>query len=332
MNFAEVSLFGTTIPLLHGLAAFGVVSLLAGRLVWRGTKMSLPWRLIVGVAALGFVYSGTIVDQLIGTTENEQVGKLWLVITTLTLLSAMIWLAIRASATTATALTSAGHVQERGRLYEMFAVPFLQVADRYGKVLVPIILLVMIYRLSDFTMGVMATPLYADLGFGKDVVGAIQSGPGVISVMVGLAIGGLAAAAFGVTWSLVLGAALTLITNGAYAWFAGTATGDDVGFLAFAICADNVAGGFVTTVFIAYLSSLVDPAQAATQYALFSSLYATLNKFVAGFSGQMAETLGYVNFFLLTASYAIPAGALVLVVAWLMKRYPPKPLTAPVES
>lgn len=357
MNLAEVSLFGTTIPLLNGLVACGVISLLAGSLIWRGTKMSLPWRLIVGAAALGLVYSGPIVDQLLGAhetvvitetnevatteegetvtsttegakrTRNKQVDKLWVVLTTVAFLSATIWLAIQASFATSKAIASAGHTQQRGQLYEMFAVPFLQVVDRFGKVLVPIFLLVMIYRLSDFTMGVMATPLYADLGFGKDVVGAIQSLPGVISVMVGLAIGGLAAAAFGITWSLVLGAALTLVTNGAYAWFAGTATAEDIGFLAFAICADNVAGGFVTTVFIAYLSSLVDPAQAATQYALFSSLYATLNKFVAGFSGQMAEALGYVNFFLVTASYAIPAGALVLVVAWLTKRYPPKELT-----
>ncbi|MEO1656111.1 MAG: MFS transporter [Pseudomonadota bacterium] len=213
------------------------------------------------------------------------------------------------------------------RIRTMFFEPFAQVADRFGVVLIPILALVLIYRLSDFTMGVMASPLYADLGYAPATVGAIQSGPGVISIIVGLFLGGAAAQAFGILRSLVLGAVLTLVTNGAYAWFAGSATGEDPLFLAFAICADNVAGGFVTTVFIAYLSSLVDPAFAATQYALFSSLYAFLNKFLAGFSGVLADGVGYVPFFLITASFAVPAAGLVLLVGMMQRKYPPKAIT-----
>ena len=218
------------------------------------------------------------------------------------------------------------------RLRKMFAEPFIQVYDRFGFLIIPIIALVAIYRLSDFTMGVMASPLYADLGYAPAVVGGIQSGPGVIAVIVGLFIGGAAAQRFGIIPSLVIGAGLTLLTNGAYAWFAAVATGSDPLLLTFAICADNLAGGFVTTVFIAYLSSLVDPAFAATQYALFSSLYATLNKFAAGFSGVLADAVGYVNFFLITASYAIPAAALVLLVAWLQSRHPPKEVNQPTPT
>lgn len=218
------------------------------------------------------------------------------------------------------------------RLRRIFAEPFTQVYARYGTVLIPILGLVFIYRLSDFTMGVMATPLYADLGFKPAIVGALQSGPGVVATFSGLFLGGLAAQQFGVIRSLVIGAILTLVTNGAYAWFAGAATGEDIAFLTLAICADNVAGGFVTTVFIAYLSSLVDPANAATQYALFSSLYAFVNKFVAGYSGVLADALGYVNFFLLTASFAIPGGLLVLVVSVMMRRYPPQPLPSSTGS
>ncbi|MEM1381540.1 MAG: MFS transporter [Pseudomonadota bacterium] len=218
------------------------------------------------------------------------------------------------------------------RIRKIFAEPFIQVWARYGRVMIPILGLVFIYRLSDFTMGVMASPLYADLGYTPAVVGGIQSGPGVIATFAGLFVGGLAAQQVGLTRSLVLGSALTLVTNGAYAWFAATASGGDVGLLTLAVCADNLAGGFVTTVFIAYLSSLVDPANAATQYALFSSLYAFVNKFLAGYSGVMADALGYVNFFLVTASYAIPGALLVVVVAYMMKRYPPAPIAGPKET
>lgn len=218
------------------------------------------------------------------------------------------------------------------RLRKLFAEPFVQVWDRYGRVMIPILGLVFIYRLSDFTMGVMASPLYADIGYAPAVVGGVQSGPGVMATFAGLFLGGLASQQFGLTKSLVLGSLLTLLTNGAYAWFAQAAGSDDVGLLTLAVCADNLAGGFVTTVFIAYLSSLVDPANAATQYALFSSLYAFVNKFLAGYSGVLADTLGYVNFFLLTASYAVPAALLVVVVAYMMRRYPPKPLAAAGEA
>ncbi|MEO1043655.1 MAG: MFS transporter [Pseudomonadota bacterium] len=213
------------------------------------------------------------------------------------------------------------------RMRKMFVEPFQQVAERFGVVLVPILALVLFYRITDFTMGVMASPLYADLGYAPATVGALQSGPGVIATIFGLFLGGIAAQIWGIMRSLVLGAFLTLITTAAYAWFAHAATGEDPLLLAMAICADNVAGGFVTTVFIAYLSSLVDPAYAATQYALFSSLYAFMNKFLAGFSGVLADAFGWVPFFLITASFAVPAGGLVLVVSAMQRKYPPKAIT-----
>lgn len=195
--------------------------------------------------------------------------------------------------------------------------PFRQFIGRLSWWIIPVLLLVTLYRISDFTMGVMAAPLYSDLGFARDAVGAIQGGPGLIATMVGLFIGGLASMRFGMMRALVIGLVITLITNGAYAWLAATAGPDDLGRLTIAIVGDNLAGGFVTTVFIAYLSSLVDPENAATQYALLSSFYALLPKFMAGFSGVLADSVEWVWFFILTAAWTIPAGILLgLVLAF----------------
>lgn len=306
------------------LAFTAIIGLILGPLAYRGTKMSLPWRLVLAGTGAGFVFSRGLLELTTGLPADENFAKLAIVLVTIGFLVATIAAMRAAVLSLKEPFNLYDESVPRGRIFHLYAPPFLQVWDRFGKVLIPIFILVLIYRLSDFTMGVMAVPLYVDLEFDKAAVGLIQSGPGVLSTFIGLFLGGLAANQFGLTRSLVMGAVLTLVTNGAYAWFASTATGTDLDLLTFAICADNVAGGFVTTVFIAYLSSLVDPANAATQYALFSSVYAILNKFVAGFSGQMAEALGWVNFFLLTASYAVPAGILVLVVAWLQKKYPPK--------
>ena len=190
--------------------------------------------------------------------------------------------------------------------------PLMQFWTRLGFWIVPVFLLVTFYRLSDFTMGVMALPLYSDLGFDGAVVGAIQVGPGVVATIAGGFLGGLFAYRFGLLRAMLLGSLITFVTNGAFAVLAATGTSENVGALTAVISADNVAAGFVGTVFIAYLSSLTDPMNAATQYALLSSLYALINKFIAGFSGVMADAVGYVSFFLITAGYALPTAVLVI--------------------
>ena len=81
------------------------------------------------------------------------------------------------------------------------------------------------------------------------------------------------------------------------------------------ISADNFAMGFGGTVFIAYLSSLVNASFTATQYALMSSLMSLLGKFTAGFSGNVQEAIGWVGFFLYAAALGIPAIVLSVVVA-----------------
>jgi len=200
------------------------------------------------------------------------------------------------------------------RMVTMIVEPIKQFGVRLGPWIVPVFLLITIYRMSDFTMGIMASPLYADIGYGGDIIGGIQSGPGILATIVGGFMGGLIAYRFGVLPAMVVGGFITFATNGAYAWLAQTGVPDDAWRAAIAIVGDNIAGGFVGTVFIAYLSSLTDPANAATQYAVLSSIYAFVNKLLAGFSGMLADAVGYVNFFLITASYAIPATLLVIVI------------------
>jgi PAT family beta-lactamase induction signal transducer AmpG len=56
-----------------------------------------------------------------------------------------------------------------------------------------------------------------------------------------------------------------------------------------AIGLDNVAGGFAGTCLIAYMSSLTSVGFTATQYALFSSLYAIPGRLIASQSGRIVE-------------------------------------------
>ena len=126
-------------------------------------------------------------------------------------------------------------------------------------------------------------------------------------------IGGLFVVRFGLMRSLLLGAIMTMLTTAAYAWLS-VQPDPLVRNLFVTIAADNIAGGFAATVFIAYLSSLVDKRYTATQYAFLSSLYSFFLKFASGFSGVFVDKIGYEKFFYLTASYCIPVMALIVLL------------------
>src|SRR6185312_2248554 len=80
---------------------------------------------------------------------------------------------------------------------------------------------------------------------------------------------------------------------------------------------DNLAIAVQGTVFIAYLSSLTSQKYTATQYALFSSLYALAGKTLEGFSGFVSHATGYPVFFIYTAALSIPG---LLLLFWLSRR------------
>ena len=69
------------------------------------------------------------------------------------------------------------------------------------------------------------------------------------------------------------------------------------------------------TSLIAFLSSLTSPKYTATQYALFSSLYALPGKILEGTSGFVVDAVGYGTFFTYTASLSLIGLVLLLVIA-----------------
>ena len=86
--------------------------------------------------------------------------------------------------------------------------------------------------------------------------------------------------------------------------------------LAVVISADNLAMGVAGTALIAYLSSLTSASYTATQYALFSSMYALPGKLLMGTSGFVVDAVGYPWFFVYTSSLGIPA----LVMLYFLSR------------
>lgn len=192
--------------------------------------------------------------------------------------------------------------------------PFADFFKRYGKASLAILLFVATFRISDIFMGVMANPFYLDLGFSKEEIANIAAAFGLAMTLLGAALGGLLVARFGIAIMLLFTAFMAPATNLTFAWLA--TIGPETYGLVFAIIADNITGGLAISVFIAYLSSLTNTAYTATQYALFSSLMTLPGQFAGGFTGVLAEQVGWVGFFLITAGTGIPA---ILLAVLLMK-------------
>ncbi len=190
--------------------------------------------------------------------------------------------------------------------------PFADFFKRYGRASIAILLFVGLFRISDIFMGVMANPFYLDLGFSKTQIANVAAAFGLAMTLTGAALGGILVARFGIAPVLLFTAFMAPATNLAFAWLA--ALGPEIYGLVLAIMADNITGGMAISVFIAYLSSLTNTAYTATQYALFSSLMTLPGQFAGGFTGMLAEQVGWVGFFLITSGLGIPAILLAMLL------------------
>lgn len=194
--------------------------------------------------------------------------------------------------------------------------PFMDFFVRNGwRAALPILLLIVTYRLNYMTMGVMANPFYLDLGFSLEQIAVVSKLYGIIMTLVGALTAGVLVAQIGILRTMLLGLLLLTAANLFYGYIAGIQPG--VPWFAVAVSLDNVANGIAGTSFIAYMSSLTNSAYTATQYALFGTLWSFPAKGLAGFSGRIVDALGYREFFLYTALIGLPAFLLVL---WMLRR------------
>jgi len=177
---------------------------------------------------------------------------------------------------------------------------------RHGYIALLILCFVSFYRLSDIVMGLQAKTAYADMGYGPAAVGLVSGFYGIWITFIGVAAAGVSALTLGLKKSLIIGAIVSVAGNLTFAWLVNQSP-DSLTPLFIAITADNIAGGYAGTVFIAYMSSFVNKSFAGTQYAIFSSAWTLGPKLIGGASGYLVKTMGYTDFFLVSAALGIPA-------------------------
>ncbi len=215
-------------------------------------------------------------------------------------------------------LEKSTHLSTRVRtIYSWFIgaviCPFTEFFSRNGSFAIIILLFIGLFRISDISMGIMANPLYVDVGYTDLQIGLVTKTIGPIVTIVGALFGGVLVVRYKVVPVLMLGAILVVATNLLFVLVA--LNPPDTLFLSMVIAADNLSAGIAGSAFIAYLSGLTNKAYTATQYALFSSLMLLPAKFIGGFSGSFVDAQGYVAFFFYTAALGLPAIILIRILA-----------------
>jgi PAT family beta-lactamase induction signal transducer AmpG len=211
-------------------------------------------------------------------------------------------------------------------LFDAIAGPFIAFFKTYGAIALLMLFAISFYRVPDFVMGPMVNPFYHDIGLTKDTVAAVRSTVSVIASFAGIAAGGFCALRFGYIQSLIVGGILQACAIASYAVLAYTRT--DLSVFVAIMALDSFATSFAGVALVSYMSSLTSLGYTATQYALLTSSYTLLGKFLKGTSGALVEWLSkggdlmhaYAIFFVACGLIGIPGLLLFLLLAGLQRR------------
>jgi PAT family beta-lactamase induction signal transducer AmpG len=207
--------------------------------------------------------------------------------------------------------------------------PFVSFFRTYAWVGIPMILLIALYRLPEYLVGQMITPLYSDLKVDADMISAVRSSVGLVFSLLGVAFGGVLALRVGYLQTLIIGGILQALAEASFAIFA---FAHHVGPTLFSVvnAFDTFGVAVAGVALVTYMSSLTTLGYTATQYAFLTSVFAMLGKVFKGLSGLFIDGVqhagyslmdAYAIFFIGSGLIGIPS---ILLCFWLltMKRQP----------
>ncbi len=198
-------------------------------------------------------------------------------------------------------------------VWASIAGPFAEFFQRQGAFLV--LLFILVHKIGDTLANLTFRLLFDDLGFSNDEIAIYDVGVGFWAYLIGVFIGGVAYAKLGLKRSVLVSLVLMGVSNLSFAALA--AAGHSNLGMAGAIGFENIASGYGGVVVVAYFSALCDLRFTAAQYALISAGASVVGRFLTGTTaGAFIESLGYVNFYLLTTLAAIPG----ILLFWWMSR------------
>ena len=200
-----------------------------------------------------------------------------------------------------------------GEVFASIWGPFAEFLQRRGAFLV--LLFILVHKIGDTLANLTFRLLFDDLGFTNDEIAFYDVGIGFWAYLIGIFIGGILYTRLGLKRSVMVALILMAVSNLSFAALA-AAGHSNIGMAA-AIGFENTASGFGGVVVVAYFSALCDLRFTAAQYALISAAASIVGRFITGTTaGATIESIGYVDFYLLTTVLAVPG----ILLYWYMMR------------
>ena len=201
-----------------------------------------------------------------------------------------------------------------GSAWRAIEGPFREFLQRPGAGLV--LAFVLVHKVGDTLANLTFRLLFDDLGYTNDEIAVYDVGVGFWAFLIGIFVGGLIFGRWGLQRSVLLALVLMAISNLSFAGLA--AAGHSNLGLATAIGFENFASGYGGVVVVAYFSALCNLRFTAAQYALISAAASVIGRVLTGTTaGSLIESIGYVDFYLLTTLAALPG---VLLFVFMMRR------------
>lgn len=211
--------------------------------------------------------------------------------------------------------------------------PFKEFFQRQGiGTALTVLAFIFLYKLGDTMASALLTPFYLDLGFSKTQIGLVAKNAGLWSSIAGGIFGGVWLVYIGIHRALWVFGVLQAVVILGFAWL--VTAEHNLTNLAFVIAIESFGMGLGTAAFVAFVATTTNPAYAATQFALFSSLAATPRSLANALAGFFVEggkielfemtltipALGWVNFYWFCFFLTLPGMLLLFKVApWQIK-------------
>lgn len=200
-----------------------------------------------------------------------------------------------------------------GEVWQSVVGPIAEFFQRTGAGLV--LLFILLHKIGDTLANLTFRLLFDDLGYTNDEIAIYDVGIGFWAYLIGIFIGGILYTRMGLRRSVLFSLILMAVSNLSFAGLA--AAGHNNWAMAAAIGFENIASGIGGVCLVAYFSVLCDLRFTASQYAMISAATSIVGRFLTGTTaGSLIESMGYVNFYLLTTLAAVPG---VLLFLWLMR-------------
>ncbi len=181
--------------------------------------------------------------------------------------------------------------------------PFIGFLSRHRAL--EILAFVFLYKFADQLAQALTRPFLIDMGYDSDQRGVALSTIGMVATIAGAFVGGWVTTLAGLGHSLWIFGVLQIFSNVGYFFLAGL-PGPSLPFMYGSTGFELFTSGLGTGAFSVLLLRMTQKRFSATQYALFSSLFALPRLLAGPISGFAVDAIGWRTFFLSTLVMGIP--------------------------